>query len=240
MGKNWGVICRCVSMLLLASMTTQAQDVSTPSGTQFIQLQIQPLLHNKVLVLGQKVFIPLLNDSIQIDRLRFYLSDISFSTSSGTTGKTEQRFFLIDLENPTSLMRSLPMVEASPWDRIHFQIGVDSATQMQGVQGGDLDPMHGMYWSWRSGYVNFKCEGTSPICPGRNKEFLFHIGGFQAPFNTLQSVDLPVYSDTVVIQIDLTPLFTLPRITQNYNVMSPNAKAMTFALQLPFLFHSKP
>jgi len=67
---------------------------------------------------------------------------------------------------------------------------------------------------------------------------MFHIGGFQAPFNTIQSVSLPVYSDTVVIEIDLTPLLTLSSITQNYEVMSPNAKAMTFANQFPSLFRS--
>ena len=98
--------------------------------------------------------------------------------------------------------------------------------------------MHGMYWSWRSGYINFKCEGVSSSCPSRNNAFMFHIGGFQAPFNTIQSVSLPVYSDTVVLQIDLTPLLTLSSITQNYEVMSPSAKAMTFANQFPSLFRS--
>ena len=132
----------------------------------------------------------------------------------------------------------MPLKTICQWDSIHFIVGVDSATQLKGAQGGDLDPMHGMYWSWRSGYINFKCEGVSSSCPSRNNAFMFHIGGFQAPFNTIQSVSLPVYSDTVVLQIDLTPLLTLSSITQNYEVMSPSAKAMTFANQFPSLFRS--
>ena len=227
-------------MLLFARLPLQAQRIDASFNSRTIQLQVNPTLHNEPLVLGQKVFVPLLNDSVQIDRLRFYLSGMSFSNASDSQEKIEQQFFLIDLENPTSLRRQLPLKTVSQWDSVHFKIGVDSVTQLKGAQGEDLDPMHGMYWSWRSGYINFKCEGVSSICPGRNNAFLFHIGGFQAPFNAIQSVSLPVYSDTVVIQIDLAPLFTLSSITQNYEVMSPSAEAMTFANQFPSLFLSIP
>ena len=238
MGKKCFSIFLSFLALLFTRSTLQAQNIDASFNAGTIQLHILPILNNQPLVLGQKVFIPQLDDSVQIDRLRFYLSDVSFSNSSDKQENIQQQFFLIDLEYPTSLRRQLPLQTISQWDSIHFIVGVDSATQLKGAQGGDLDPMHGMYWSWRSGYVNFKCEGISPICPGKNNAFVFHIGGFQAPFNSIQSVSLPVYSDTVVLQIDLTPLLTISSITQNYEVMSPNAKAMTFANQFPSLFRS--
>ena len=72
---------------------------------------------------------------------------MSFSNASNNQEKIEQQFFLIDLEYPTSLRRQLPLKKISQWDSIHFIVGVDSATQLKGAQGGDLDPMHGMYWS---------------------------------------------------------------------------------------------
>ena len=238
MGKKCFSIFLSFLALLFTRSTLQAQNIAAAFNSGTIQMHILPILNNQPLVLGQKVFIPQLDDSGQIDRLRFYLSDVSFSNSSDKQENIQQQFFLIDLEYPTSLRRQLPLQTISQWDSIHFIVGVDSATQLKGAQGGDLDPMHGMYWSWRSGYVNFKCEGISPICPGKNNAFVFHIGGFQAPFNSIQSVSLPVYSDTVVLQIDLTPLLTISSITQNYEVMSPNAKAMTFANQFPSLFRS--
>jgi hypothetical protein len=238
MGKKCFSIFLSFLALLFTRSTLQAQNIAAAFNSGTIQMHILPILNNQPLVLGQKVFIPQLDDSVQIDRLRFYLSDVSFSNSSDKQENIQQQFFLIDLEYPTSLRRQLPLQTISQWDSIHFIVGVDSATQLKGAQGGDLDPMHGMYWSWRSGYVNFKCEGISPICPGKNNAFVFHIGGFQAPFNSIQSVSLPVYSDTVVLQIDLTPLLTISSITQNYEVMSPNAKAMTFANQFPSLFRS--
>lgn len=238
MGKKYLSIFLSFLVLLFTRSPLQAQKIGASFDSGIIQLQIQPTLNNQQLVLGQKVFVPLLNDSVQINRLRFYLSGMSFSNASDNQEIIKQQFFLIDLEDSTSLRRQLLLETISQWDSIHFKVGVDSAAQLKGAQGGDLDPMHGMYWSWRSGYINFKCEGISSICPGRNNAFMFHIGGFQAPFNTIQSVSLPVYSDTVMIQIDLTPLLTLSNITQNYEVMSPNAKAMTFANQFPSLFRS--
>jgi hypothetical protein len=240
MDKKYASIFFSAWLLLLVQFPLQGQERGTSIESPVIPLEIQVILNNKALALGQMVFIPILNDSVQIDRLRFYLSDISVSNSSVNQENMGERFLLIDLENPSSLKRQLSLTKDHEWDSIHFKIGVDSATQMKGAQAGDLDPMHGMYWSWRSGYINFKCEGSSPICPARKNEFVFHIGGFQAPLNTIQSVTLPLHADTIVIQIDLTPLFTDVSVEQNYQVMSPSAKAVNFANQLPSLFRSIP
>jgi hypothetical protein len=240
MHKKYASIFLSAWLLLLAHFPLPAQERVTSFEPLVIPLEIQATLNNERLVLGKMVFIPILNDSVQINRLRFYLSDISVSNSSVNQENMGERFLLIDLETPSSLKRQLSLKKDHKWDSIHFKIGVDSAIQMKGAQAGDLDPVHGMYWSWRSGYINFKCEGSSPICPARKKEFLFHIGGFQAPFNTIQSVTLPLHSDTIVIQIDLTPLFTDSNVKQSYQVMSPSAKAVNFANQLPSLFRSIP
>ena len=240
MDKKYASIFLSAWLLLFAQFPVQGQERVTSFETTIIPLEIQVILNKQALALGQMVFIPILNDSVQIDRLRFYLSDISVSNSLENQENMGERFMLIDLENPSSLKRQLSLRKDQTWDSIHFQLGVDSTTQMKGAQAGDLDPMHGMYWSWRSGYINFKCEGSSPICPARKNEFVFHIGGFQTPFNTIQSVTLPLRADTIVIQIDLTPLFTDVKVKQNYQVMSPSAKAVNFANQLPSLFRSIP
>ncbi|MFT5878675.1 MAG: hypothetical protein ACI8SA_002545 [Dokdonia sp.] len=237
MSENYKVVLLCVLCLQLLNYPIHAQAINSSDAPRLTNLQIEFVLNHKPLVLGQIVFIPEINDSVKIDRLRFYISDIFFSNTFSTINYTKKRFFLIDLENSSSLSHALSL-NSYTFDYLHFQVGVDSATQMQGAQGGDLDPMHGMYWSWRNGYVNFKCEGTTPICPGRNNEFIFHIGGFQEPFNSIQRVTLPIYSDSIVVQVDLTPLFTPVNITTNFKVMSPSVKAMELANQLPSLFKS--
>ena len=46
---------------------------------------------------------------------------------------------------------------------------------------GVLDPSGAgadMYWTWNSGYIFFKMEGTSPAATGMGNSFMYHIGGF--------------------------------------------------------------
>ena len=123
MGKKYLSIFLSFWLLLFINLTLNAQKMDTSFNSGTIQLQIHSILNNQPLVLGQKVFVPLLNDSVQIDRLRFYLSDISFSNASDNQENIEQQFFLIDLEYPTSLRRQLPLKTFSHWDSIHFKVG---------------------------------------------------------------------------------------------------------------------
>ena len=97
MGKNYLSIFFSISVLLFIHLPLNAQKMDTSFNSGTIQLQIHPILNNQPLVLGERVFVPLLNDSVQIDRLRFYLSDMSFSNSSDNQENIEQKFFLIDL-----------------------------------------------------------------------------------------------------------------------------------------------
>ena len=62
-----------------------------------------------------------------------------------------------------------------------------------------------------------------------------------SPYNTIQKVEIPIgYSTDLVVIMDLDQLFTLDNITHNYQIMSPNKKAMTFAGQLPNIFSVLP
>ncbi len=76
---------------------------------------------------------------------------------------------------------------------LSFTIGVDSLYNVSGVQTGDLDPVKGMFWTWNSGYIMAKLEGTSPVSSQPNNNFEFHIGGYKAGQNTVQKIilDLP-------------------------------------------------
>ena len=149
MGKNYLSLFLSFLVLLFLNLPLKAQkmDASFNSGT--IQLQIHPILNKQPLVLGQRVFVPLINDSVQIDRLRFYLSNMTFSNTSDIQENIGQQFFLIDLEDSTSLSPQLQLKKVSQWDDIHFTVGVDSATQLKGAQGGDLK--HSVKVSNRSG-----------------------------------------------------------------------------------------
>jgi hypothetical protein len=225
---------------LILGSSLQAQMINTEKPVQEILIQIQPIISDQMAVLQKNYYVEELKDSVSLDHLRFYVSNISF-LKNGKVYKLEgQRYFLIDLEHSESWVLSLKVKGLERPDSLRFNIGVDSAMQVKGAQGGDLDPMHGMYWSWRSGYVNFKCEGKSKRCPGEKNAFVFHIGGYRAPFNTIQRVMLPVKEGPLMVQMDLTPLFSEKNILENFKVMSPNKAALDIANQLPNLFQHQP
>ena len=71
-----------------------------------------------------------------------------------------------------------------------FTIGVDSARNVSGAQTGALDPALGMFWTWNTGYVMAKLEGTSPASAQPGNRFEYHIGGFKEPDNVIKQVTL--------------------------------------------------
>jgi len=45
-----------------------------------------------------------------------------------------------------------------------------------------------MFWTWNSGYIMAKLEGTSPVSSQPNNKFEYHIGGFREPVNVVSKV----------------------------------------------------
>ena len=139
---------------------------------------------------GESVFSQKNQDSISIETLKFYMSNLLFYDDGKCVDTMNKKHLLIDLGKKNSDDFILLQAINTEFNEIKFQLGIDSTTNSSGALGKDLDPTKGMYWTWQSGYVNFKLEGTSKACPARNHFFQFHIGGFQHPFQTLQNLEL--------------------------------------------------
>lgn len=178
------------------------------------------------------------DEHVELSVLRFFISDIVLLYQGREVGKGLKAHHLVDLAVPESHVLNWKLKKGRRFDAIRFNVGVDSLTNVSGAQGGDLDPVTGMYWTWQSGYINFKLEGTAPQCPARKHKFQFHLGGFQEPFNSLQTISLPVDPATgaSTIQIDLWKLFEQVDLKENYQVMNPNAAAVKLSALLPSLF----
>ncbi len=196
-----------------------------------ITMNIYPILN------GAKCTFDETSDEFHLTTLRFYLSNVEFYNNNRLLHRCKNSFHLIDASVDSSLSFAESMPESMDFTHIKFNVGIDSVTSAQGVHGGALDPMHGMYWTWQSGYINFKLEGVSPDCPARLNKFQFHIGGYQHPFNTIQQVVLDVpNSQEISLSLNLDVLFDRIDLSQTYEVLSPNEQAMEFANFLPQLF----
>ncbi|RYD74793.1 MAG: hypothetical protein EOP55_14645 [Sphingobacteriales bacterium] len=78
-------------------------------------------------------------------------------------------------------------VPTGDYTKIEYTIGVDYARNFAGAQTGALDPINGMFWTWNSGYIFVKLEGSSPKSTATSNMLTFHIGGVVDPNNTIRT-----------------------------------------------------
>lgn len=177
---------------------------------------------------------------IQIQTLRFYISGIELYDGTKLLWKETNSFHLIDASKPNTLQIQFEVPELLHYTTIKFKLGIDSITNVSGAIGGDLDPSKGMYWAWQSGYVNFKLEGISPTCKTRNNEFQFHIGGYAAPYASIQEVTLQTTSpERITILTDISKFINPIDLATLNSIMIPCADAVTLSRQAATIFSIK-
>jgi hypothetical protein len=195
---------------------------------QHFSIHFQPVFYEKNIVLNAPFF-DQNGDSLAFHTLRFYVGNIVF-LKNGTPVFEERKYHLLDLENEKSLDMAFQFPKKMDFDSLQFDLGVDSLTHVLGAMGGDLDPTRGMFWTWQSGYINFKMEGFHEKCSAQKHEFEFHLGGFLSPFQTVQKVVLPVFSiGKIWVNLELAPFFEKINWAKKQNVMSPSAEAVRFS-----------
>lgn len=174
-------------------------------------------------------------DSFVLHTFRWYLGNVVFWKNGEVVFSEKGRYHLLDMEDSTSRAWPLPQAAIGA-DSLSFNLGVDSATTRSGAMGGDLDPTKGMFWSWQSGYINVKLEGTAAQSTARGKTFELHLGGYWPPFQAAQPVGLPIGKTTraenLELTLELAPLFDAVDWLQKPNIMSPGAETVRLSKRL--------
>lgn len=134
-----------------------------------------------------------LGDSITIESFRYYVSNFILTDNKGRQWKMDPQYFLIDEERPDSKIITI-QVPDSNISQIGFLLGVDSIRNVSGIQTGALDPLKGMFWTWNSGYIMAKLEGTAERSPSPGHRFTYDIGGFRFGMNTAREIRLNISS----------------------------------------------
>jgi len=192
--------------------------------------QSKPVSLSFVLGTNNEQFVlPTHIDDKQVDLVRFYISSVELLHGAEVVWKEQKSYHLIDFTDSASLMQLLATPDNIQFDHIRLNVGIDSATNVAGVTGGDLDPAKGMYWAWQSGYINFKMEGSSSVVPSAKHEFNFHLGGYAAPNATLQTLKLPVNDGKIVIGFNIVRFLASTNLSEVYNIMSPGPAAVSLS-----------
>jgi len=221
--------CRVIICCFVFTTTLTAQKKA--------EISFQVTFQNELLELDTRYHIASNNDTIQIETLRFYVSQIELLRKGKVIQEFSQKHFLIDLDKPLSWHISEENQTDSQADAIRFNLGVDSITQVSGAFGGDLDPSNGMYWTWQSGYINFKMEGSSKFSPSRKHRFQFHLGGYNEQNNAMQSITLAVStSNPIAVQLNLDVFLQQNKFSESHTIMSPGDKAVELSEFIASLF----
>lgn len=221
----------CTFVLFISSMMCFGQNGTT-------SIVFEPQIGGEHLVQFRKYYFKANDDSISVDVFRFYVSQVEFLEKNKVVARIEDGYFLIDLFDSTACSVTTPAIKAK-YDRIRFNLGIDSSTNVAGVMGGALDPTHGMYWAWQSGYINMKLEGISNRCTERNHRYQFHLGGYFFPFNALRKVEVPVDGTRPIrIAVDVQSFLGETDLAVLSHVMSPCEKAVSLSAKAAKMFMS--
>ncbi len=191
---------------------------------QQAQISFTPKWSNETLILGKYYPISNSNDSIRVDVVKFYITNISLWKQGNQVYSSPVEHHLINLETNNTIDLKVP--QQISFDTIQFFIGTDSITNTLGAMSGDLDAMHGMYWAWQSGYINVKIEGASSICKTRKNLFQYHLGGYLSPNQTRQQVTFAMANQHINIFIPFDEILQLQTLQNTPEVMSPGTQAV--------------
>lgn len=195
-------------------------------------LRLRPVWGNNAFQLEKKYFLSSKNDSIQISLCKFYFSDIKFYQKGKLVYKEDNSFHLINLNDSLSCSFSIKGNDIQ-FDEIRMNIGIDSSTNVSGIMGGDLDPVKGMYWTWQSGYINFKLEGKSGLSKNKTGSFSYHLGGYLEPFLCVQQISFKrSFSNHIEIVFNLEDFISKLPIENKAEVMSPSLMAVKLSKNL--------
>ncbi|MDQ4140154.1 MAG: hypothetical protein M3142_06480 [Bacteroidota bacterium] len=175
----------------------------TPALPGQVTLEFENVVGNAALSLDDQEYTNANGDQFKVSMFKYYISNIILKKADGTEYKQPESYYLVDESAPASKLITIKDIPAGEYTDLTFTIGVDSVRNVSGAQTGALDPANGMFWTWKSGYVFVKLEGTSR--QSQNGGLVFHIGGFQKPNNTIRTVSPSLNGHKLTVEAGKAP-----------------------------------
>lgn len=162
---------------------------------------------------------------LMVDRFSFYLSNLKYFSKGLMIHQVASPLLIHACERPQKL--AIP----SQCDSISLTLGIDSVIQEQGPLAGHLDPIHGFYWTWQSGYIHIKFEGKtiSENAPSE-RPFTLHLGGYRGAQNCVITRGFRRKPGCNTLGIHLDELLESEVFLNKPLVMSPGPQARKMAL----------
>jgi hypothetical protein len=209
-----------------------------PAGNGVVKIEFTNKVGSSKLSLNDTWYLNDHGDSFKVSKFNYYISNVKLTKAAGTYVENES-YHLIQQSVASSQSFDLADVPYGKYSGITLTIGVDSLRNVSGAQTGALDPANGMFWTWSTGYIMLKLEGTSPKAPSGS--ISFHAGGFAGANATQRTVSISFPSEITVakdgvnhvhVEADVLKLFKSPNLydfANTYNISTAGAAAKGFA-----------
>jgi len=147
---------------------------------------------------------PSTGDTSTFNVLNYYISNVRLRKADGSEYVQPESYHLVQLQPNAGLSElKLNNIPVGDYSAITYTIGVDSIRNVSGLQEGALSPSNGMFWSWNTGYIFVKAEGTTPHAANGN--FRYHIGGFSGANNAIRTATHTFNGSTLRVRQNAEP-----------------------------------
>lgn len=154
-----------------------------------LRISISHMAGNQALQAGKGWYKTENGDSLQIDRLLYFLSNFKLVKADGSMYIEPESYYLVQHKNDTDFTIVIEDVPPGQYSKLVFLLGVDSARNTSGAQTGALDPNSGMFWDWNTGYIMARLEGKSPQSANHGS-VIYHLGGYKGFYSVLREISL--------------------------------------------------
>lgn len=207
-----------LSILLISftfvSCHKEELDSIDPNAKNSVSIEFDNRVGDQKMVLGTTPYKNGSGETFSLTTFNYFVSNIALKKEDGTVVNFPNQYFLVRQADARTQTIQLTDVPAGNYGELSFMIGVDSLKSVGGAgdRTGVLDPTSygedGMYWSWNSGYLFMKMEGTSAAVPATaniDHKFWLHVGGYGGGWNgsaktvnNLRTVTLPITNQATV------------------------------------------
>jgi hypothetical protein len=186
----FALITALFATVLLVSGCIKEETPADEGGTGSMTVEFDHVVNGSTSLELNKDYTNAAGETMRFTTFKYYLSNFAFIKTDGsvyTVPKDKSYFLITEAANGDNRTLTFKDIPVGNYKSIRFMIGVDSAKSVAPIteRTGVLDPAGDgadMYWSWNSGYIFMKAEGTSPQIvadtTNPNRQFYYHIGFF--------------------------------------------------------------
>ncbi len=170
-----------------------------------LKLHFEAMVGDSSLVFSTQTYTNQAGNTFNVSLFKYYISNVKVTKMDNSVWIEPNSYHLVDHSDDPSTTITIPNVPFGNYKAIEFMLGVDSVRNVSGAQTDALDPINGMFWSWSSGYIMAKFEGTSPQSTATGNALKFHVGGFSGVNKTMKIINPSFNGDTAKVSSTVSP-----------------------------------